>query len=146
MSKIIPRNTPCYCINFRRAANTITKYYDNAFEKLNITTTQFSLLNNINILKTCNKSELAQFTKLDRTTVIRGLGILKKKKLIEEIDGHDNRNKNIRLTGAGEKTVADGMEEWKKAQERVKAVIGEENIPMLKEIFSKIETLDSKLL
>ena len=31
MANIQPVHSPCYCINYRRAANTLTKYYDAAF-------------------------------------------------------------------------------------------------------------------
>ena len=81
MANIQPVHSPCYCINYRRAANTLTKYYDAAFAPIGLTGNQFFLLNSIQQLGSCNKSELAQYTSLDRTTIIRNLNTLEKKEL-----------------------------------------------------------------
>ena len=83
MANIEPVHSPCYCINYRRAANTLTKYYDAAFAPIGLTGNQFFLLNSIQQLGSCNKSELAQYTSLDRTTIIRNLDTLLKKELVE---------------------------------------------------------------
>lgn len=45
----------------------------------------------ISIFNLCNKSQLAQFARLDRTTVIRSLNVLIDKKLIEEVEDDNNR-------------------------------------------------------
>lgn len=37
MANIQPVHSPCYCINYRRAANTLTKYYDAAFAPIGLT-------------------------------------------------------------------------------------------------------------
>lgn len=144
MRKLAPRDRACYCINLRRAANTLTKFYDQAFAAINVTTNQFSLLNDIRWLKACNKSELAQCARLDRTTVIRSLNILLQKKLIEEAEGENNRNKVVQLTEAGEAAVIEGLEIWKRVQRKFKRVIGEENELVLRQLFAGIESLESE--
>lgn len=141
MRKITPRDNPCYCINFRRSANTLTKFYDKAFEPIHLSTNQFSLLNDINLLKSCNKSELAQFTRLDRTTIIRSLNVLIEKQLVEEV-GDNNRNKVVRLTKAGEMKIEEGLDLWKEAQNYIKTIIGPENISVLKDFLKKLDSLN----
>lgn len=44
MANIQPVHSPCCCINYRRAANTLTKYYDAAFAPIGLTGNQFFLL------------------------------------------------------------------------------------------------------
>lgn len=143
MRKIVPADNSCYCINLRRAANTLTKFYDQAFVPINLTTNQFSLLNDIRLLKSCNKSELAQYARLDRTTIIRSLNILRQKNLIEEVPGENNRNRVIQLTEAGEAAVTEGLDIWEQIQNKVKLIIGEENEPVLKQLYANIELLES---
>lgn len=142
MSKITPGDNQCYCINVRRAANTLTKFYDQAFTKINLTTNQFSLLNDIHLLKSCNKSELAQYARLDRTTIIRSLSILSQKDFIKEVPGINNRNKVIQLTEKGEAAVIEGLEIWEEIQEKVKEIIGVKNIDTLKEILIDVESIE----
>ncbi len=142
MSNIEPVHSPCYCINFRRAANILTKYYDEGFARINLTANQFFLLNSIFQLKSCNKSELAGYTRLDRTTIIRNLEILLKKGLIEQIPGETNRNKVIRLTEKGNSSITEGSEIWKQLQSEAKQNLGEENISILWNVFSNIEALE----
>lgn len=142
MSKIIARDNPCYCINFRRAANTLTKFYDRVFAPLDLTTNQFSLLNDINLLGSCNKSELAQFSRQDRTTIIRSLSVLYEKGLIEDETEVGSRNRGVRLTEAGKSAIKEGMPGWKDAQKKIRAVLGNENILVLKQMFGDIEMLN----
>lgn len=142
MRKAVPSDKSCYCINLRRAANTLTKYYDKAFAPLNITTSQFSLLNDIRLLKSCNKSELAKYARLDRTTIIRGLNVLFEKKLIQELPGKNNRNKVIQLTKEGEAIVIKGLCKWEEVQEEFALIIGEDSVLSLNQLFTSIEMLE----
>ena len=101
MANIQPVHSPCCCINYRRAANTLTKYYDAAFAPIGLTGNQFFLLNSIQQLGTCNKSELAQYTSLDRTTIIRNLNTLEKKALVEPAPGASRRSSAIQFSETG---------------------------------------------
>ena len=142
MREIKPGNTPCYCINFRRAANTLTKFYDKVLAPINLTASQFSLLNDIKTLKSCNKSELAQYARLDRTTIIRNLNVLREKGLIEDVKDNGYRNILVQLTETGESALMDGNTRWKQAQNQIKSTIGLECIPVLKQILANIESLN----
>lgn len=108
MANIQPVHSPCYCINYRRAANTLTKYYDAAFAPIGLTGNQFFLLNSIQQLGSCNKSELAQYTSLDRTTIIRNLDTLLKKELVEPAPGANRRNSAIQLSENGRNAFTSG--------------------------------------
>ena len=142
MSKITPRDNPCYCINLRRAANTLTKFYDKAFASMNLTTNQFSLLNDIQQLQICNKSELAQYSRLDRTTIIRNLSVLREKGLIEDVIQAGSKNKVVRLTETGKSAITEGRIRWKQVQKRIDSILGGEKIKLLQQIFTDTETLD----
>lgn len=142
MSNIEPVKSPCYCINFRRAANILTKYYDEGFAQINLTANQFFLLSSIFQLKSCNKSELAQYTRMERTTIIRNLDILLKKNLIEEVPGETNRNKIIQLTENGQNAIIKGTGIWENLQRQAKQNLGKENISVLWQLFANIESLE----
>ena len=142
MANIQPVHSPCYCINYRRAANTLTKYYDAAFAPIGLTGNQFFLLNSIQQLGSCNKSELAQYTSLDRTTIIRNLNTLEKKELVEPAPGASRRSSAIQLSKTGSKAFMAGLGIWQKLQEEVQQVLGEGNLSTQWDLFHRIEALE----
>ena len=144
MANIQPVHSPCYCINYRRAANTLTKYYDAAFAPIGLTGNQFFLLNSIQQLGSCNKSELAQYTSLDRTTIIRNLNTLEKKELVEPAPGASRRSSAIQLSETGSKAFMAGRGIWQKLQEEVQQVLGEGNLPTQWDLFHRIEALEDQ--
>ncbi len=144
MANIQPVHSPCYCINYRRAANTLTKYYDAAFAPIGLTGNQFFLLNSIQQLDSCNKSELAQYTSLDRTTIIRNLNTLEKKELVEPAPGASRRSSAIQLSETGNKAFMAGLGVWQKLQEEVQQVLGEGNLPTQWDLFHRIEALEDQ--
>lgn len=144
MANIQPVHSPCYCINYRRAANTLTKYYDAAFAPIGLTGNQFFLLNSIQQLGSCNKSELAQYTSLDRTTIIRNLNTLEKKELVKPAPGASRRSSAIQLSETGNKAFMAGLGIWQKLQEEVQQVLGEGNLPTQWDLFHRIEALEDQ--
>lgn len=142
MSEILRRDNSCWCILFRRAANTLTKHYDRAFSSLGLSTAQLSLLADIDHLKACNKSELAQCARLDRTTIIRNLDVLKHKGLIAETAGENRRNKRIHLTKAGKASLKEGTSRWARLQGELEKTLGEERLTDLKQLLDSIENLE----
>lgn len=144
MANIQPVHSPCYCINYRRAANTLTKYYDAAFAPIGLTGNQFFLLNSIQQLGSCNKSELAQYTSLDRTTIIRNLNTLEKKELVEPAPGASRRSSVIQLSETGSKAFMAGLNIWNKLQAEVQEVLGEGNLPTQWDLFHRIEALEDQ--
>lgn len=135
------KESPCYCIKVRRGANALTKFYDRALEPTGLTTSQFSLLNNIKRLGGGSKSALAQQAGLDRTTIIRNLEALRGRGLVEEAPGENRRGNLIRLTALGEAAVAEGMGPWKRAQKQLKAAVGPERLEEFLQVLTEIEAL-----
>ena len=141
MAPIDPAPVSCYCVNFRRAAATLTRHYDKTFASINLTTNQFFLIKYIALLGRCNKSQLAQYTQLERTTIIRNLETLKKKGLVEEVPGENRRNNLIQLTEAGERARSQGMPLWEGLQRETEQVLGEGNLPALDQMFTSLDSL-----
>lgn len=131
----------CYCMNLRRASNLLTQYYDRAMMPAGVTANQYFLLHVIGFLKECNKSELARHTRLERTTVIRNLEILLKKRLIEQAPGPTRRNGLIRLTDHGRETEEKGTDLWKRAQREMEALLGREKLAVLQELPAELEQM-----
>lgn len=137
---IQPRKTPCYCMNFRRMANALTKYYDSVIAQEGLTASQFSLLVDIQSIEPCNQSELAKCARLNRTTIIRNLEILRREGLIEDRDG---KKTCICLTERGNRTLETGFQLWKEAQGKVRELFDPESRAVLREAFGKIDQIEA---
>lgn len=145
MRDIKPRETPCYCMNFRRMAGALTKFYDAALSPAGLTANQLSLLTDIHTIQPCSRSELARCARLDRTTVIRNLDLLIKKGYVAQQPEEHNRYAAIRLTPAGEDAMQQGFLLWKQAQSKVKEVFAPETRAVLREAFSKVGEIEALL-
>lgn len=143
MRSIEPRQTPCYCMNFRRMANALTKFYDEALAPADLTANQLSLLTDICSIQPCNRSELARCAKVDRTTIIRNLELLRKKGLVEERTGCGFAA--ICLTEAGITAMEKGFLLWKQAQNRIREIFDPETRAALKRAFTQVEQIEELL-
>lgn len=139
MREISPRKSPCYCINLKRATNSLCKFYDKKMESAGLTASQFSLINDIRLLDTCSKAELSEYAKLDKSTITRNLKILRDKGYIQDLSTNESRESQVTLTELGLEKIEDGNVAWKEAQDHIKEMIGSENIVQLKKILEVIE-------
>jgi DNA-binding MarR family transcriptional regulator len=114
----------CASFNFRRAARAVTRLYDQAFEPFGIRSTQFSILIGIAKTQPTSISALSDLLVIDRTTLTRSLGLLKKQGLLSISKRSIKRQRFLRLTPKGERTLAATLPAWRKAQDRFVQTLG----------------------
>lgn len=132
-------SSPCYCIDLRRATHAVTRFYDEALAESGLRVTQFSLLKRIRRLGVASIGALAAETALDRTTLTRNLQPLLEAGLVEETEGSDRRQRPLRLTAAGESSLARAMPLWQEAQKRIDSLLGRERAKALRELLAALE-------
>jgi len=138
----ISQSSPCTCINLRRAALAITKYYDQKLAPSRLTIVQFSLLRHIKLLGPINVSDLASKVRLDRTTLVRNLKPLETDGLIVDISKSGTRNRQLLLITEGMQKCAEAELLWKDAQSSVEQNLGPENLNKLTTLLYAVETLE----
>jgi len=138
MSQVKKRKSGCYCINLRRAANTLSRLYDEFLTPTGLSVNQLSLLVNLNRLETGSVSDLASFVGLERTTLVRTLKPLLEKGLIADNSAAGQRNRALQLTEMGKQTMEQGLPLWESAQAEIERRIGKEKV---KELYEIIATL-----
>lgn len=114
----------CVNFNFRRLARLVGSHYDREFAHLGIKTTQYSLLSAIYYAKQPALGELAQGLALERTTLLRNLGPLEERKLVESVPGGRGQSRRVQLTPSGRKLLGAAFKNWKKAQAGILKEIG----------------------
>ena len=131
----------CYCTHARRAAGQLTSFYDEALAPSGLRVTQFSLMRAVMRLEQPTISGLAEATGLDRSTLGRNLRVLQRQGLLRLGPGTDERTRVVSLSEAGEAVIDDAMPHWRRAQQRIEAVVGEESRAQLKRLADELQQL-----
>jgi len=114
----------CTCFNLRKAARAITQLYDEFLRPSGLRATQFSLLTVIQKVGTASMTELAEAAVMDRTTLKRNLALLEREGLVRIQAGNDARVREVMLTAAAQRKLAEALPYWAKAQAHVTGKLG----------------------
>jgi DNA-binding MarR family transcriptional regulator len=139
----IKQNTEkCYCISFRRAAKTVTAYYDRMLLDAGITINQYSLLVNLYRTAPCSVSTLAKTMKLDRTTLVRNIKPLVEMRLLQDLAEGGGRDRQLIVTAMGLKCLGMAQRLWEKAQAGLKNYIGGKDFETLLAVIDGLDRLE----
>ena len=111
--------TDCYCTQFRRASNALTRIYDAALKPAGLRITQFSLLRSLGRLGEATTTQLAAEAALDRTTISRNVKLLIDAGWIDVSKAKDKRERILSLNKSGQKAIADANPYFMNAQKTV---------------------------
>lgn len=106
----------CLCFNLRRAARALTQHYDAALRPYDLRATQLPILVAASARDVVLMAPLAEALGMDRTTLLRNLRPLARRKLIDITRASDSRRTEIRSTAAGRALLARVYGPWRRAQ------------------------------
>ena len=109
----------CKCFKMRKASRFVTQFYDKKLKTSGIKITQFTILSFLATGEKKNLNVLSDELMMDRTTLTRGLDILMKEKLIEEVKDEDARKRVVKLTNKGLSTLDVAIPLWLEAEEEI---------------------------
>ena len=109
----------CKCFKMRKASRVVTQFYDKKLKPSGIRITQFTILTLIATSENRTLISLANELLMDRTTLTRGLNILLKEGLIEQIKSEDSRKKIMRLTKKGHIVLDKAIPLWLEAEHQI---------------------------
>jgi DNA-binding MarR family transcriptional regulator len=112
----------CACANIRRAARLVTQLYSREMGS-NLEPAQFSLLSALDYRPGASQAPLGHALGLDKTTLSRNLGLMRKNRWIEPALADDHRERGYRLTPAGKKILAAAKPGWTHAQAKLRAAL-----------------------
>jgi DNA-binding MarR family transcriptional regulator len=116
----------CTCFNLRKATRVVTQFYDDNMRPTGLRGTQFALLAHTQAMGPVALTKLAEAMVTDRTTLARNLEPLEKSGYIEIEDGDDRRIRIINITAGGRKKLSAAYPYWKRAQEEIKKMMGQD--------------------
>jgi DNA-binding MarR family transcriptional regulator len=117
---------PCLCASLRRVSRAFTQRYDLVLRPLDLTITQFTILQALSRAGEVSQGRLGAILAMDSTTLTRTLEIMSGHGWIAKQPGTDRRQRRLRLSPAGRAEFQRALPHWEKAQEGVRAELGEE--------------------
>jgi len=128
-------------LNLRAAARVITREYESAFAPLGVTASQFSILVALDAKPAWPMSELAQLLSMDRTTLTRVLGPMKRDGwVLSRADTSDGRASLISLSDQGKAKLPELIAAWNTVQTRMMTKLGPKAGPLLSQLQSLLQT------
>ena len=114
----------CLCFAARRAARSITTYYDRQLRGSGLRATQFTLLGYLIVAGRSSVNAAAEYLGMERTTLTRNLRPLLALDYVAVASGDDRRVKLITITSRGREAAAAALPQWRKAQRAMSRRLG----------------------
>ncbi len=106
----------CVCFGLRRATRAVTQFYDSALKPHRLRATQLPILVAASRQESAPLAPLAQELGMDRTTLLRNVRPLVRRRLVNVAPAADSRRTEIRATAAGRALLARVYPDWRRAQ------------------------------
>jgi DNA-binding MarR family transcriptional regulator len=115
---------PCVGTSLRRATRAVTRLYDRELRESGLRSTQFTLLQALQIAGEVTQGRLGSILSLDSTTLTRSLQALIEAGWVKETRGDDRRERYLQLTPSGRRKYEEVKPAWRRAQNRLIRAIG----------------------
>jgi DNA-binding MarR family transcriptional regulator len=121
----------CVCAALRMATRAMSRVYDEALAPAGLRTTQYSILARLRVDGPLPVGRLAERLAMDRTTLSREIEPLVAAGLVSRREAEDRRRRVLELTPEGRERLRAARPLWERAQEGVRASLGEERAEAL---------------
>lgn len=129
----------CLCLRANRAARTLARRFDRAFQALGLTNGQFSLMMSLNRPCPPNMLSVAALLAMDRTTLTAALKPLERRGLIASApDPDDMRSRLLSLTPAGRSLLARAVPVWQATHAIIERSLPRPARSRLRELLNKL--------
>lgn len=120
-----PLAPTCTGAMLRRTMRRMTQIYDDALRPFDLKLTQYSVLANLFTRPGISITDLADLLQMDRTTLSRNLGPLRKRGLVTYQQAGDSRRRDLELTEQGLALVRQVYPVWRRSEFAVRQILGE---------------------
>lgn len=135
---------PCMCASFRRASRVITQFYEEALRPHGLTTSQFTILQVLDLAGEVSQGRLGDMLAMDSTTLTRTLKIMLRHGWLTERRGQDRRERLLELAKAGRAQLKRVLPAWEKAQRRLAGQLGDERWRELERLTLDVTAIATK--
>lgn len=131
------------CGSFRRTSRALTQFYEQALRPIELRATQFTILQVLSRASEVSQGQLGEMLAMDSTTLTRTLAIMQRHGWIAERRGEDQRERRVRLSGAGQTKLNRAMVVWEEVQRRLCKQLGNQAWENLLQLTNQVTALVS---
>jgi DNA-binding MarR family transcriptional regulator len=113
----------CVCFALRKTTRAVTQFYDRALKAHRLRVTQLSILVAASLQSSVPLGSLAKALGMDRTTLLRNVGPLVRRRLLEVSPAADSRRSEVRATIRGRALLGRVYPDWRRAQDRALKIL-----------------------
>lgn len=118
----------------------VTRIYDAELRDSALEVTQFGVLSALHSLGHATHGQLARGFGMDSTTMTRVMGVLERRAWVARRAGTDRRQRIYEITPPGRAQLETARAGWRRAQERVRSILGDEALTVMAHATTKLGT------
>jgi len=122
----------CVCGRTRMLDRVLSRLFDDSLAPLGVRSNQLTVLALLGAMEGLHAADVARYLEMDKSTVSRGLALLRGKGWIEESAGPTRASRCLNVTTEGRKLLRDTLPLWRSALEGAREALGEESVEALR--------------
>jgi DNA-binding MarR family transcriptional regulator len=123
----------CVCSRTRMLNRVLSRLFDDSLAPLGVRSNQLTVLALLGAMEGLLAADVARYLEMDKSTVSRGLALLRGRGWIEEsAAGPTRASRSLSVTTEGRKLLRDTLPLWRSAVEGACEALGEESVEALR--------------
>ena len=122
----------CVCSRTRMLDRVLSRLFDDSLPPLGVRTSQLTVLALLGAMEGLRAADVARYLEMDKSTVSRGLALMRTRGWIEESAGLTRGSRRLDVTAAGRTLLHDTLPLWRSAVEGARKTLGEESVEALR--------------
>lgn len=139
-----PESYACPCTALRKSARAVSRQYEIALAKADISASQFAILRALQREGAMPLVRLAESLVMERTSLYRTIRPLLTQRLVKTSETSDQRIKIVELTPAGLRKIREALPYWQEAQRSFLKLVGAGNWEKLSEKIQDVTSVVAK--
>ncbi len=122
----------CVCSRTRMLDRLLTQLYDDALAPIGLRANQLTVLSLVASMDGLRAVDVSRYLEMDKSTVSRGLALLREKGWVEEGRSAARGPKTLALTREGSTILSRALPHWRWAGEEAERLLGETSVEALR--------------
>ena len=122
----------CVCSRTRMLDRVLSRIFNDSLAPLGVRASQLTVLALIGAMEGLRAADVAKYLEMDKSTVSRGLVLLKARGWVEESVPPTSKSPRLDVTTEGRALLHKTLPFWRSAVESAREVLGEESVEALR--------------
>ena len=122
----------CVCSRTRMLDRVLSRLFDDSLAPLGVRANQLTVLALLGAMEGLRAADVARYLEMDKSTVSRGLALLRARGWIEESAGPTRASRSLHVTAEGRTLLHDTLPLWRSAVQGARETLGEESVEALR--------------